>query len=84
MQNLKLTKFSGFLRKCGVQISDWMNKYIIQSNDSPDLISDVNFIFTLWLKNQTETLMAKGYGEMAEEDKASADVTFEAQREILK
>ena len=40
--------------------------------------------FSLWLKKQTEELMAKGYEEMAEEDKAFADVTFEAQREILK
>ncbi len=40
--------------------------------------------FSLWLKKQTESLMAKGYDEMAEEDKAFADVTFEAQREILK
>ena len=40
--------------------------------------------FILWLKKQTEALMAKGYEEMAEEDKAFADATFEAQREILK
>ena len=40
--------------------------------------------FSLWLKKQTETLMAKGYEEMAEEDEAFADVTLEAQREILK
>ena len=40
--------------------------------------------FSLWLKNQTEALMAKGYEEMAEEDKAFADVTFEAQMEILR
>jgi hypothetical protein len=40
--------------------------------------------FSLWLKKQTEALMAKGYEDMAEEDKAFADVTFEAQREILK
>jgi len=40
--------------------------------------------FSLWLKKQTESLMAKGYDEMAEEDKAFADVTFDAQREILK
>jgi len=40
--------------------------------------------FSLWLKKQTESLMAKGYDEMAEEDRAFADVTFEAQREILK
>jgi len=39
--------------------------------------------FSLWLRKQTEGLMAKGYEEMAEEDKAFADVTFEAQREIL-
>ena len=37
--------------------------------------------FSLWLKTQTESLMAKGYDEMAEEDKAFSDVTFEAQRE---
>jgi hypothetical protein len=40
--------------------------------------------FSLWLKKETETLMAKGYEEMAEEDKAFADVTFEAQKEILR
>ena len=40
--------------------------------------------FSLWLKKETEVLMAKGYEEMAEEDKAFADVTFEAQKEILK
>ncbi|CAB1060879.1 hypothetical protein D1BOALGB6SA_5646 [Olavius sp. associated proteobacterium Delta 1] len=40
--------------------------------------------FSLWLKQQTEALMAKGYEEMAEADKVFADVTFEAQREILK
>lgn len=40
--------------------------------------------FSLWLKKQTEALMAKGYEEMAEEDRDFADVTFEAQREILK
>ncbi len=40
--------------------------------------------FSLWLKKETEALMAKGYEEMAEEDKALAEFTFEAQREILK
>ena len=39
--------------------------------------------FSLWLKKQTDKLMAKGYEEMAEEDKAFADTTFESQREIL-
>jgi hypothetical protein len=39
---------------------------------------------SLWLKKETEALMAKGYEEMADEDEAFADVTFEAQREILK
>jgi len=33
-----LTKFLDFLPKCGGQISGWMNKYKIISNDSPDLI----------------------------------------------
>ena len=40
--------------------------------------------FSLWLQKQTEALMAKGYEEMAEEDKAFADVSLEAQGEILK
>lgn len=39
--------------------------------------------FRLWLRNETEALMAKGYEEMAEEDKAFADLTFQSQREIL-
>ncbi len=37
----------------------------------------------LWLKKQTEDLMAKGYEDMAEEDKIFTNVTFEAQREVL-
>ncbi len=36
--------------------------------------------FRLWLKKETEDLMAKGYEEMAAEDKVFADVSFEAQR----
>ena len=39
--------------------------------------------FRLWLKKETEALMAKGYEEMADEDKTFADITFEAQTEIL-
>ncbi len=39
--------------------------------------------FRLWLKMETEALMAKGYQEMAEEDKAFADTAFQAQREIV-
>ena len=37
----------------------------------------------LWLKKETEALMAKGYEEMYEEDKAFADTNYEAQREVL-
>ena len=40
--------------------------------------------FRLWLKKQTEALMAEGYEAMAEEDKDFADLTFEAQRETVK
>ncbi len=40
--------------------------------------------FRLWLKKETETLMAKGYEEMGEEDQEIAELTFKAQREILK
>ncbi len=39
--------------------------------------------FRLWLKKETEALMAKGYEEMAEEDKSFADLTFQSQKEIL-
>ena len=40
--------------------------------------------FRLWLKKETEALMAKGYEEMCEEDQAIAELTFEAQRAVLK
>ena len=40
--------------------------------------------FKLWLKKETEALMSKGYEEMAEEDNQFSELTFEAQREILK
>jgi len=39
--------------------------------------------FRLWLKKETEALMAKGYEEMGEEDKAFAGLISQAQREIL-
>lgn len=39
--------------------------------------------FRMWLKNKTEVFMAKGYEEMVEEDKIFADLTLQAQREIL-
>jgi hypothetical protein len=39
--------------------------------------------FELWLKSETEAMMAKGYEEMAEEDAESAEMFFEAQREVL-
>ena len=39
--------------------------------------------FKIWLKKQTQELMAKGYEEMAKEDKESAELFFEAQRETL-
>jgi len=39
--------------------------------------------FRLSLKKETEAFMAKGYEEMAEEDKAFVDLVFQAQREIL-
>jgi len=39
--------------------------------------------FRLWLKKETEALMAKGYKEMAQEDKAFADSAFQSQREIV-
>ena len=37
----------------------------------------------LWLKQRTQELMAKGYAEMAEDDKEFAELSFEAQKEIL-
>ena len=35
--------------------------------------------FELWLKKETELLMAKGYEEMAEEDQLFAEKAFDAQ-----
>ena len=40
--------------------------------------------FKLWLKKETEDLMAKGYEEMYDEDKGIAELTFEAQKELVK
>ncbi len=37
----------------------------------------------LWLRKRTQELMARGYTEMAEEDKRFAELSFEAQKEIL-
>ena len=37
----------------------------------------------LWLKKQTEALMAKGYEEMAEEDGNFAERALVAQQEVL-
>lgn len=39
--------------------------------------------FRMWLKKQTQELMAKGYEEMAKEDKEFAELSFQAQWEIL-
>ncbi|MFP4037549.1 MAG: hypothetical protein ACLFUE_08525 [Desulfobacteraceae bacterium] len=39
--------------------------------------------FKLWLEKETEAMMAKGYEEMAQEDKTIAHLAFQAQREIL-
>ncbi|MFH0730454.1 MAG: hypothetical protein V2B19_29435 [Pseudomonadota bacterium] len=39
--------------------------------------------FALWLKSKTEDLMAKGYMEMAEEDRGFAEATLCAQSEVL-
>jgi hypothetical protein len=44
----------------------------------------VQEVFRLWLKKETDAPMAKGHGEMAEEDKAFANASFEAQTEILR
>jgi metal-responsive CopG/Arc/MetJ family transcriptional regulator len=37
----------------------------------------------LWLKKKTEDSMAEGYLEMAREDREFADITLQAQKEIL-
>ena len=39
--------------------------------------------FRIWLKKQTQELMAEGYEEIAKEDKEFAELYFDAQREIL-
>jgi hypothetical protein len=37
----------------------------------------------LWLKQETEALMAEGYLDMAEEDRAFTEMSFRGQREIV-
>ncbi|MDP2799434.1 MAG: hypothetical protein Q8O60_06060 [Deltaproteobacteria bacterium] len=37
----------------------------------------------LWLKRRTQELLARGYTEMAEEDREFAELSFEAQKETL-
>lgn len=39
--------------------------------------------FQLWLLKKREELMARGYEEMAREDREMADGAWEAQREVL-
>lgn len=39
--------------------------------------------FELWLQKENEALMARGYEEMAAEDRALAEQAFDAQREVL-
>ena len=36
---------------------------------------------SLWLKKQTEALMAQGYRQMTEEDRRFSELTLEAQKE---
>lgn len=38
----------------------------------------------LWLKKRTEDLMAKGYVEMAQEDRELSELTFDSQKETLR
>lgn len=40
--------------------------------------------FKLWIKKETESLMAEGYEDMYQEDKILAEMTFGAQSEVLK
>ena len=37
---------------------------------------------SLWITKQTEVLMAKGYREMAKEDREFIELTIEAQKEV--
>lgn len=37
----------------------------------------------LWLRTETERMMAEGYEDMAEEDHAIAESSFDAQREVV-
>jgi len=39
--------------------------------------------FRLWITKRTQDLMAKGYEEMAKEDREFAELAIQAQREIL-
>lgn len=39
--------------------------------------------FRLWIKKRTDDLMARGYQEMAQDDREFAQLTMQAQEEIL-
>ena len=39
--------------------------------------------FKLWIRNETEKQMAKGYEEMANEDHDFSEMSMNAQREII-
>ena len=72
-------------RKVSITIDESLYEDIEKASKSFDMaISQLaQEAFRLWLKKETEALMAKGYEEMGEEDKAFADLTSQAQREIL-
>jgi len=77
------------ITKCKRKLSITIDEEIYQALDATSKSYNINKsqlaqkAFKLWLKKEIETMMAKGYEEMKNEDKAFADIAFEGQREIL-
>lgn len=72
-------------RKISVTVDTEILKAIEEASKTYDMAKShlVQEAFSLWLRKKTEELMADGYAEMAEEDKKFAELSFDAQREIL-
>ena len=72
-------------RKISVTVDTEIFKAIEEASRTYDMAKShlVQEAFRLWLRNKTEELMAQGYAEMVEEDKSFAELSLDAQREVL-
>ena len=72
-------------KKISVTIDEEIFKAIEEASNNYSMAKSqlAQEAFSLWLKKKTGELMAMGYVEMANEDKEFADISFEAQKEIV-